>query len=401
MKAVRVLLVDDLPDDRLAASRALVRAIPGVDVVEIASFDALDQALRAADMPVVVTDYDLGWTTGLDVLDHVKRHRPELPVVMFTGSGNEGVCAEGLRRGLFDYMIKRPPEYARLPRVVRAAAEDLALRRRLATQEADLRRHAAELEALLDRERQARADAEAARAEAERANRVKDELLAIVSHELRTPLNSILAWAQILAAPARPLDARKVAHALEVIERNARAQSHLVDDLIEMSTLAVGPAEVDHRPVDLVAAAAAAVAANRAAIASKSQTLRVAMAASVRVSGDAPRLVQLTGKLLQNAWKFTPPGGHIELRVERSAGEAHLVVSDDGEGIAPEQLDAIFEPFRQADGSVRRQHGGLGLGLAIVKRLAEAQGGRVRATSAGLGRGASFTVALPLAPSDR
>jgi PAS domain S-box-containing protein len=242
-------------------------------------------------------------------------------------------------------------------------------------------------ERLLAREQDARADAEA-------ASRVKDEFLAVVSHELRTPLNSILGWAQLLRSER--LDAPTSARALESIERNAKAQAKLVDDLLDVSRIISGKLQLDVKAIDLISVVKAAIDSLRHALDAKEIQLETSMdAAAAQVYGDATRLQQVIWNLLSNSAKFTPKGGRIEIRLERQATNAQLSVTDTGEGIHPEFLPFVFDRFRQEDSSRTRKHGGLGLGLAIVHNLIELHGGTVEASSAGSDRGATFTITLP------
>jgi signal transduction histidine kinase/ActR/RegA family two-component response regulator len=241
---------------------------------------------------------------------------------------------------------------------------------------------------------QAYRDAEAARAEAEAANRAKDEFLATLSHELRTPLNAILGWAQVLRVGQN--DPTQVQQALSTIERNARRQAQLIDDLLDLSRIAAGKLRLELIPVDLTAVIAAAVETVRPAADVKTIGIGLNLEAGPgAVMGDSDRLQQVFTNLLANAVKFTPNGGRVEVRLERAGSRVRVTVSDTGQGIAPELLPVIFERFRQVDSSMTRAHGGLGLGLAIVRHLVELHGGAVEAASPGLGQGATFTVTLP------
>ncbi len=234
-----------------------------------------------------------------------------------------------------------------------------------------------------------------ARSEAEAANRAKDEFLATLSHELRTPLNAIVGWTRMLLDGT--MDARSTRHALEVIDRNAHLQAQLVADILDVSRIITGGLRLDVQPVDLGTVIGAALDAVGPAADAKHVQLRSSVPASARIThGDPQRLQQVVWNLLANAVKFTDTGGsvRVELLDARPAG-IHIRVSDDGSGIDPQFLPHVFERFRQADGSVSRQHGGLGLGLAIVRHLVELHGGTVRAESSGAGQGATFTVELP------
>ncbi len=234
-----------------------------------------------------------------------------------------------------------------------------------------------------------------ARADAEYANRAKDEFLAVLSHELRTPMNAIMGWATLLKSGAS--DGRLIARAVEVIERNARVQTQLIEDLLDVSRIVSGKLRLEIKPVDLLAIVAAAVETVRAAAEGKGIHLEiVADPMPAGITGDPDRLQQVVWNLLSNAVKFTPRGGRIRIEVHRAGDQAEIAVIDSGVGIAPEFLTHVFERFRQADTSTTRSHGGLGLGLAIVRSLVEAHGGAVAVESAGEHQGARFRVLLPI-----
>jgi PAS domain S-box-containing protein len=234
-----------------------------------------------------------------------------------------------------------------------------------------------------------------ARQAAEESNRLKDEFLATLSHELRTPLTAILGWSSMLR-DAR-LDEKTRATALEIIDRNARTQQQIIDDILDVSRIITGQLRLEAEPTDLRAVVEAAVDTVRPAATAKSINLRAAFDPDAGpVMGDPRRLQQVVWNLLLNAVKFTPLGGEAVVRVEREGAHARVVVSDNGAGIAPDFLPYVFDRFRQGDQSTTRTHGGLGLGLAIVRHLVELHGGTVKAESDGAGRGSTFTVELPL-----
>ncbi|HZG50908.1 MAG TPA: ATP-binding protein, partial [Pyrinomonadaceae bacterium] len=231
--------------------------------------------------------------------------------------------------------------------------------------------------------------------EAQEANRLKDEFLATLSHELRTPLTSILGWTNLLRSVK--FDEATAARALETIERNARSQKQLVDDLLDASRIITGKLRLDMKPTELREVVEAACEAVRPAAQAKGIELALTIHAPANVvAGDAERLQQVVWNLLSNAVKFTPEGGRVEVRLERAGTQARISVTDTGEGVKAEFLPFVFDRFRQADQTTTRTHGGLGLGLAIVRHLAELHGGTVGATSAGEGRGSTFEVRLPL-----
>ncbi|HEY3137044.1 MAG TPA: PAS domain S-box protein [Blastocatellia bacterium] len=244
-----------------------------------------------------------------------------------------------------------------------------------------------ERESLLAREQQSRA-------EAEDANRLKDEFLATVSHELRTPLTSMLGWAQLLRGRLTEASAQR---GLETIERNAKAQVQLIEDLLDVSRIITGKLRLNVRPVQLADIVIAVLDLLRPAANAKGVKLESVLDRNASlVSGDPDRLQQIVWNLVSNAIKFTPKSGSVEVRLERKESDAQLTVTDTGVGIGTEFLPYVFDRFRQADSSRTRRHGGLGLGLSIVRQLVELHGGAVTAFSAGEGRGASFTIMLPV-----
>ncbi|MBW4541615.1 MAG: PAS domain S-box protein [Myxacorys chilensis ATA2-1-KO14] len=252
----------------------------------------------------------------------------------------------------------------------------------------ETKRAEAEREQLLARE-------QAAREQAVAANRIKDEFLAVLSHELRTPMNPILGWSKLLRAGK--LDSIKTAHALETIERNAKLQTQLIEDLLDVSRILQGKLNLKMAPVNLEATLEASLETLRLAIEAKSiQVHTLLKPIAGQVLGDSARLQQVIWNLLSNAVKFTPEGGRVEIRLNYTASHAQLQVNDTGRGIVASFLPHVFEYFRQADGTTTRTFGGLGLGLAIVRHLVELHGGTVGAESAGEGQGATFTVKLPL-----
>jgi PAS domain S-box-containing protein len=243
---------------------------------------------------------------------------------------------------------------------------------------------------LLEAEREARADAE-------RTSRIKDEFLATLSHELRTPLNAILGWSQILKKGDN--HAEDLTEGLMIIERNARAQTQLIEDLLDMSRIISGKIRLDVQQFELSDAVVASIETVKSAAATKGIKLQSVLDPLTHpVSGDPNRMQQVFWNLLSNAVKFTPKGGRIQVRVERVNSHVEVSVTDSGEGIPPEFLPYVFDRFRQADSTTTRHHGGLGLGLSIVKHLTELHGGSVSVKSPGVGGGSTFTVVFPLTP---
>lgn len=243
-------------------------------------------------------------------------------------------------------------------------------------------------------------EADASRADAETANRLKDEFLAILSHELRTPLSAVLGWASLLGSGQ--LDPARTVNAIRTIERNAKLLARIIDDLLDVSRIIAGNVRIESLPLDLVAVIQGALDEVRLAAEAKGVSLTfTCQVVPDPVGGDALRLQQVVANLASNAVKFTPAGGQVDVRLSSAGSEAEIQVADTGQGVAPEFLPHIFERFTQADTSTTRRLGGVGLGLSIVKALVELHGGTVRADSPGPGRGATFTVRIPvLAPRD-
>jgi two-component system CheB/CheR fusion protein len=236
-----------------------------------------------------------------------------------------------------------------------------------------------------------------ARAEAEAANRLKDEFLATLSHELRNPLNAVVGYAEILLRSNEARESELVAKAADTIRRNALAQSHLVSDLLDLSRLEMGKLSLELKPVSLSTILYDAIDTVRAEAQAKAISLEVNIESdAIIVAGDPIRLGQIAWNLLNNAVKFTPANGKITVGLKRVANSAEFIVADTGQGIARNFLPHVFEIFRQADASSVRRQGGMGIGLALVKQLAELQGGTVHADSKGAGQGATFTVTIPL-----
>jgi signal transduction histidine kinase/ActR/RegA family two-component response regulator len=278
------------------------------------------------------------------------------------------------------------PGLAKLNSELRGEVEE---RRRV---EAALRQSEEKLAQLLASEREARG-------EAERANILKDDFISSVSHELRTPLNAILGYAQLLM---RQNGDGNQQEGLSIIERNAKVQAHIIDDLLDMSSILSGKVRLDAHAVNLKQVVEAAAATVKPAADSKSIQVELALGAdAAMVWGDSDRLQQVVWNLLNNAIKFTPTHGSVQVAMETAGTHIELRIADTGQGIRPEFLPYVFDRFRQADSSTTRRYGGLGLGLAIVKNLVELHGGRVEARSDGEGQGSTFVVTLPILSAHR
>lgn len=381
----QVLVIDDNPDDRALVVRALRAEFRATDLREVADARGLEAAFSRGGFDAVVTDYQLLWTTGLDVLRAVRERFPDVPVVMFTNTGSEEVCAAAMREGAHDYIVKKANHFVLLPAALRTGLAVVTARR-------DLRNHARALQAALAAEKAARQDAE-------RADRLKDEFLSTLSHELRTPLNAILGWTHVLQRAPDKLDT--VVKGAQVIERNVKVQVRIIEDLLDVSKIVSGNLRLEAEAVELVPVVEAAIESVQPAADIKG--LRLARHLDMQagtVMGDATRLQQIVWNLLSNAIKFTPSNGRIDVRLERAGDHLRLTVTDTGEGIEAAFLPHVFDRLRQADGSTTRRHSGLGLGLSIVKNLVELHGGAVEARSGGRGHGSTFSVTLPAAVAD-
>ena len=300
----------------------------------------------------------------------------DVPVILFAGGVHSGASLRTL--GLVEMLrnvtfIERPIRVGAVVSVVRAAIR--ARMRQYQMRDTLVALHAA-------------------RAEAEAASRLKDEFLATLSHELRTPLNAILGWTTMLRHGQ--VEPSQVTKALEVVERNARAQAQLIEEVLDMARIITGKLRLEMQPVVLGPIVEAAVEAIRPGAAAKGVRVVTVTGDTPAVRGDAGRLQQILWNLLSNAVKFTPAGGEVRVAVGLVGSHAVVTVTDTGIGLADDFLPFVFDRFRQADQSVTRGHGGLGLGLSIVKHLVELHGGTVRADSPGVGLGASFRVALPV-----
>jgi signal transduction histidine kinase len=386
-----VLVVDDTPANLVALGAVL--APLGVRIVEARS--GAEAIARASEQSfaVALLDVQMPEMDGFEVARRLRETATgvELPIIFLTAIHvDEMYSRKGYASGGADYITKPfDPEVLRAR--VRAFVDLFQQRERLRLVQVGERTRERDealekLEALLASER-------AARREAEIANRAKDEFLATVSHELRTPLSAILGWTIIARRNSISPD---VERALTTIERNARAQIRIIEDVLDVGRIISGKLQLEVAPTDVADAIEGAVETVRPAADAKQVALDVAIDPDAGViAADAERLQQIACNLLSNAVKFTPKGGHVTVSARRTASSVVIRVSDDGEGVRAEFLPYLFEPFRQADGSTTRRHGGLGLGLAIVKQLVDAHQGVIIARSEGEGRGASFTVELP------
>ena len=379
----RLWIVDDVPLELEASSRALG---PFYDVDLFGDGSTVLERFGEAEHPpdVLVLDWHMDGVNGIDVLKFLRANPPTvgLPILVFTATGDQRDLLEALDAGADDFVGKGASTaelHARVATLIRSKS----LRERAERAER-------ELVALLEREQGARAEAEA-------ANQAKDQFLATVSHELRTPLTAILGWARLLKTGA--IDAAKRERAIDTIERNATAQAKIIDDLLDVSRIVSGKLRLDLAPVELTDVIEQAVESLRPTAAAKGIRIEADIDDQCVVAGDSARIQQVAWNLLSNSVKFTSSEGRIGVRLARDRNDAVLSVEDTGAGIAPELLPHVFDRFRQGDSTTTRTQGGMGLGLAIVRQLVQLHGGRVSASSGGVGRGASFEVRLPLLPA--
>jgi len=373
----RILVIDDNPQDRRLARRALEREFAEAELIDVSDEPALTVALETAPFDAVVTDFRLRWIDGLQVLDGLQQRFPDLPVVMFTDSGSEEVAAEGFRRGLSDYILKGAGQYVRLAHGVRRAIEGARAKQ--------IERE------LLVREQEARRFAE-------EANRLKDQFLATLSHELRTPLNAIAGWLQML--PLHLEEPAEVRRCVDRASRNVRLLGRIIDDLTDVSRIAAG--KLSLAPTRVVLATVVRTAIDSVEKAARDKGIRVTFTEARRntvLIGDVDRLQQIVLNLLTNAVKFTPAGGHVSVAISTDGDQVVLTVEDTGQGFKPEFVARAFDRFSQQDAGPTRPHEGLGLGLALVRDLVEIHGGTVAIASRGEHQGTTVVVTLPAGDS--
>ena len=372
-EALRVLLVEDNPTDALLVEVALEEmSAPAPILTHVELLADACNALETSEFDVVLIDLNLPDGEGLGNFETLQELAPELPMIVLTGLSDESVAVAAIARGASDYLFKGDAPAALLERSIRYAIE----RKRNENGRLEL------VKAQIERE------------EAEAANAAKDQFLATISHELRTPLNAIMGWTSLVRGG--DLDEETTQQALEVIERNARVQAQLIEDLLDVSRIISGNFRLEFGEIDLCAIVRATTLTLQPQIQDKQLDIQLDLQPVPELCGDPTRLQQVAWNLLSNAIKFTPAQGHLRLSTRQVSERIVLEVSDDGQGIAPDVIAHIFDRFRQADGSTTRRHGGLGLGLAIVRHIVELHHGTVEVSSAGLGQGTIFTITLPM-----
>jgi signal transduction histidine kinase len=384
----RLLVVDDEESVALTVSEVLRQ--DGFVVETASSGQEAVGRLDKAEYDLVLTDLRMEGGDGLSVLAELRRRAPLTISIVLTGFASVESAIAALRQGAYDYLVK-PCIIEDLRHTVRRGVEH----RRLMQAEREARAKLEQLNRDLERRVEERtAELTHLNQELADANRAKDIFLATLSHELRTPLTPVLGWVNLLRTSN--LDEAARAQALDTIERNARLQARLIDDLLDISRIVSGKLQLEYEPTDLNAIVESAAETVRSSAAARGINLEVALTdAPLILHGSPVRLQQIVWNLLSNGIKFTESGGTVHVRVEADEREARVRVEDTGLGIAPEFLPHVFDRFRQADGTTTRQHGGLGLGLAIVDALAKLHGGRAEAQSDGIGHGSRFTFTMP------
>jgi signal transduction histidine kinase len=389
----RLLVVDD--EENLRITTAAILEQEGYHVETASSGNEAVSLLENGEFDLVLTDLHMEGGDGLSVLAETRRRAPLTISVVLTGFASVESAIAALQQGAYDYLVK-PCDIDEMKHTIKRGVEH----RRLMLAEQEARFNLEQLNRDLEHRVEERtAELSLLNEDLEEANRAKDIFLATLSHELRTPLTPVLGWISLLRNGN--LDSDGIEQALDAIERNARLQSRLIDDLLDISRIATGKLRFEPKLCDLNSVVEASVETVRSSAAIRHVELEAELSSAPLVVLCEPvRLQQIVWNLLSNAIKFTEADGSVRVRTEKSEHEAHVIVEDTGIGIAPDFLPHVFDRFRQADGSRTRRHGGLGLGLAIVQALARLHKGSVRAESEGTGQGSRFTFTLPLATTE-
>jgi len=372
---INVLVVEDDDDDYVLV-QDLFKEIGNerYQLQRAATYEEALKMMSPCEFDVCLLDYRLGAHDGLELMRDLQKRGYQCPMILLTGQADEEIDRMAMKAGASDYLTKGGIHAQNLERSIRYSIQQkqLAEERIRAVRE------------------------QAAREEAEAANRAKDDFLAVLSHELRTPLNAMLGWVRLLKTNR---DSEEIFEkAVDAIERSAMTQTKFVEDLLDITRIVNGTIRLTPRPFSLTQLTSLAVVAMRPTAEAKSISLEYAEPEQeLSVFGDSERLQQVINNLLSNAVKFTPEGGSIVVSLTKDDGKAAIRVADTGEGISREFLPRVFERYKQANNSTTNRKGGLGLGLAIVKHLVELHGGSISAESEGEGRGSTFSVTIPLA----
>jgi signal transduction histidine kinase len=392
-EGARLLVVDD--EENLRITTAAILEQEGYHVETASSGNEAVSLLESAEFDLVLTDLHMEGGDGLSVLAEIRRRAPLTISVVLTGFASVESAIAALQQGAYDYLVK-PCDIDEMKHTIKRGVEH----RRLMLAEQEARFNLEQLNRDLERRVEERtAELSLLNEELEEANRAKDIFLATLSHQLCTPLTPVLGWINLLRNGN--LDSDGIEQALDAIERNARLQSRLIDDLLDISRIATGKLRFEPKPGDLNMVVEASVETVRSSAALRRVELEYELAdAPLVVLCEPVRLQQIVWNLLSNAIKFTEAGGRVRVQTRSDGQSASVIVEDTGIGIEPDFLPHVFDRFRQADGSRTRRHGGLGLGLAIVQALARLHNGSVKAESEGVGRGSRFTFTLPLAATE-
>jgi signal transduction histidine kinase len=377
-KPVKVLLVEDDEDDFLLAKDLFEEIAGGEYELEwVRSFDDALTLETPDCYDICLLDYRLGEHDGIELMSELRSRGFNCPMILLTGQGDLEVDRMATIAGASDYLVKGQISPAALERSVRYAIQ----------------------QRLLENERINHIREQEARVQAEAANRAKDDFLAVLSHELRTPLNAMLGWARLLRTNKDNDDI--FVRAVDAIERSALMQTKFVDDLLDVTRIVNGQLSLARADVDLGSLVEGSVDAIKPTADAKSIEIKTDIDQGIGiVSGDPERIQQIVNNLLSNAIKFTPEGGSVSFSLVKDNGNARRVVKDTGVGISKEFLPQVFDRYKQAHNATTNRKGGLGLGLAIVRHLVEKHAGTVDVDSDGEGKGATFTVHLPLMASD-
>jgi signal transduction histidine kinase len=371
---INVLLVED-DDDDFVLVKDLFREI-GNERYKLNRVSSYEEAIALespSDYDICLLDYRLGAHDGLELMQDLGRRGFECPMILLTGQTDDEIDRRAMKAGAADYLIKGQIYSRNLERSIRYSIQQKQLAE----------------------ERVRNAREQAAREEAESANKAKDDFLAVLSHELRTPLNAMLGWVRLLKSNRESDEIFE--KAVDAIERSAVTQTKFVEDLLDITRIVNGTIRLTMR--DFVLNELTQIASDNIRPIAEAKSISLDYSApeeELVVHGDSERIQQIVNNLLSNAVKFTPDGGAISMKLEKADGHARIEVTDSGQGINAEFLPRVFERYKQANNSTTNRKGGLGLGLAIVKHLVALHGGTISAKSEGEGQGSTFTVSIPL-----
>jgi signal transduction histidine kinase len=374
MEKIKILLVEDDEDDFILTRDLLTEIYAdNLELEWVKDYDEAMSRLVSNEHAISLLDYRLGAYNGIELLRQARERGCNCPSILLTGQADREIDFEAMRAGASDYLIKGELNPALLERAIRYSLE----RRRLEDERLQF-----------VREQQAREAAEA-------ANRAKDDFLAMVSHELRSPLNAILGWTRILRSSV--VDEETVERALETIERSAKSQAQMIEDLLDVSRVINGNLRLNLIEVSLSNILKRVLEATHPAAEAKQIQIHTDYDETLgAVMGDPDRLQQIFANLLSNAVKFTPEAGSITIKVQAADSYAQVSIIDTGIGISADFLPQVFERYRQGRNEHKRKHKGIGLGLAIARHLVEMHKGSIAVHSDGEGFGSTFTVSLPL-----